>query len=169
MSLSGEKDESGPLSGPGPGPLGLPRPFRQRAQELFTHWPSPGTGVGKGEGSELKRPPEERVQQGGWAQQRQLKLCLLGSPVCPSKWSHPSPGTHLSLLSSIRSSASEKFSTWSPLGSGCTERTTEECECGLLVPRRPTTAGGAESQGPGQTEPPGARARGNGSKSGALT
>ena len=43
---------------------------------------------------------------------RHSALCAL--PVAPA--------THLSLLSSIKSSASEKFSTWSPLGSGCTER-----------------------------------------------
>lgn len=45
------------------------------------------------------------------------------------------PATHLSLLSSIKSSASEKFSTWSPLGSGCTERRTE----GGSVPMLPLT------------------------------
>lgn len=42
------------------------------------------------------------------------------------------PATHLSLLSSIRSSASEKFSTWSPLGSGCTEQRTERGSVPML-------------------------------------
>lgn len=54
----------------------------------------------------------------------------LGSPEgsTPGRYSALCPvalATHLSLLSSIRSSASEKFSTWSPLGSGCTEQRTE--------------------------------------------
>lgn len=49
---------------------------------------------------------------------------------------HPAvaPATHLSLLSSIRSSASEKFSTWSPLGSGCTEQRTEGGSAPMLLP-----------------------------------
>lgn len=51
------------------------------------------------------------------------------------------PDTHLSLLSSIRSSASEKFSTWSPLGSGCTEQRTEGGSAPMLLlnPTLPST------------------------------
>lgn len=64
MSLSIKKDLS--LSGscylahhstPGFSAKGL--------KKLFKPWPIPGTGVGEQEGSELKRPPQERVRQGG--------------------------------------------------------------------------------------------------------
>ncbi|KAB1270298.1 hypothetical protein Cadr_000016880 [Camelus dromedarius] len=68
----------------------------------------------------------------GWAPfsaAREVGLGSLGSSV-PGRHSAlcalpVAPDTHLSLLSSIKSSASEKFSTWSPLGSGCTEQRME--------------------------------------------
>lgn len=62
MSLSIKKDLSlsGPCylahhSTPGSSAKGL--------RELSKPWPSPGTGWGEWEGSELKRPPQERVKQ----------------------------------------------------------------------------------------------------------